>query len=82
MRDECKHLLLPNIPKGKGLLNKRADYKDMTNHALYLEKLFSSAPLCIQEYMFELLGIDAKMKLLIQHKAGTKLRTLREIAHG
>eukprot|EP01084_Bolivina_argentea_P124099 219922_1 len=81
MTAESNYLLIQNIPKGKSLFHKKADIKDLQNHAMYLEILFSSAPLCLQEYIFELLAIDDKLKKLIQYRAKTKLKTLGEIAN-
>ena len=80
MKEEDNYLLLPNLPKGKSIFHKKADWNDCVNYASYLEKLFSSSPLCIQDYIFNLLVIDPELKKLIQHKAGTRLRTLRNIA--
>eukprot|EP01084_Bolivina_argentea_P252188 423245_1 len=81
MKEEDEYLLLPNIPKGKSLFHKKADAKDLNNHAIYLEKLMSSSPLLLQDYIFQLLRIDPVLKKFMQHKAGTKLKTLQNIAN-
>eukprot|EP01084_Bolivina_argentea_P144388 253331_1 len=81
MSDENKYLLCPTIPKGKTLFRKKADYKDALNHAMCLEKVFSSLTFCVENDLYDLLKIDISFKELIQHSAYIKLKALNNISN-
>eukprot|EP01084_Bolivina_argentea_P259415 437710_1 len=78
MRVESGFLLLPDCPPGKSIFHRKADVNDLINYGTYLETLFSCAPLCIQEYIYEILAIDQTLQKLFEHKAAMKLQTLEQ----
>ncbi len=85
MEFEQKYYKLPNLPTGKpstswwGRKNGSTS-QDLFEYTSYLQIIFNSPSLCIQDFIYDELGFDHDIKKVLQQKAQSKLNALKNIA--